>query len=364
MKLQEIKQHSITNKRILLKLLKPNNTYTYKALLNSPKHIINAQIVLCIENAHELCLLLNENFSNVEAFINYPNYKHYTIPKKKGGQRSISAPDKILKKIQKRLNYYLQGYYLSIKPESVHGFVIHPHYLKGNCNIADNASMHVGQSHLLNIDLKDFFSSISAARVKACFTSELFNYSESLANALTLLVTVNGALPTGSPTSPVISNLVCLDLDHDLAALAAKYNLNYSRYADDLSFSSTGKIDEHLMVEIMALIQQHRFEINPKKVRLKHAGQRMTVTGLTVNEKVNVPRHLIKNVRAMLHDFHCNGLEAATSKHLKLNSPPSQHHFSTFLNRLSGHINFIGQIRGRKDATYVKFENKWESFFK
>jgi RNA-directed DNA polymerase len=210
----------------------------------------------------------------------------------------------------------------------------------------------------LNIDLKDFFSSISAARVKACFSSPLFYFSESICNALTLLTTVNGVLPTGSPTSPVISNLVCWELDHDLERFASQNKLNYSRYVDDLSFSSQFPIDDTLKQGISEIIQKHHFTINPKKVRLKHAGQRMIVTGLTVNEKVNVPRHLIKNVRAMLHDFYYNGLASATIKHLKLKSDPSPHHTKIFLNRLTGQISFIGQIRGKEDTIYIDFEEK------
>jgi RNA-directed DNA polymerase len=364
MTIEEIRQHSIKNKPFLLKSLQPKNRYVYKALKEYPKHILNAQTLLCIENANELCLLLNANFSAIETIINYPNYRHYTIPKKKGGKRTISAPDKTLKHIQKRLNYYLQGYYLSIKPSCVHGFVIHPHYLKGQSNIVDNASMHVGQSHLLNIDLKDFFSSISAGRVKACLKSPLFSYPDALSTALTLLLTLKGSLPTGAPTSPVISNLVCWDLDHELNAFSSLHNLTYSRYADDLSFSSANIIQKDLIKEIETIIQKHRFEVNPKKVRLKHAGQRMMVTGLTVNEKVNIPRNVLKNVRAMLHDFYYNGLEAATSKHLKLDSEPSKHQTSIFQNRLAGQISFIGQIRGREDALYLKMEERLKECLK
>ena len=169
---------------------------------------------------------------------------------------------------------------------------------------------------------------------------------------------MNGVLPTGSPTSPVISNLVCWELDHDLEKFASQNKLNYSRYADDLSFSSQIPIDDTLKQGISEIIQKHNFTINPKKVRLKHTGQRMMVTGLTVNEKVNVPRHFIKKVRAMLHDFYYNGLEAATSKHLKLTSPPSPKLTSIFLNRLTGQISFIGQIRGKEDMIYIKYEKK------
>jgi RNA-directed DNA polymerase len=210
----------------------------------------------------------------------------------------------------------------------------------------------------LNIDLKDFFSSISAGRVKACLKSPLFSYPDALATALTLLLTIKGSLPTGAPTSPVISNLVCWDLDHELIAFSSLHNLTYSRYADDLSFSSANIIQEDLIKEIENIIQKHRFEVNPKKVRLKHAGQRMMVTGLTVNEKVNIPRNLLKNVRAMLHDFYYNGLPEATSKHLNLDNEPSKHQTSIFLNRLVGQISFIGQIRGKEDAMYLKMEER------
>src|SRR5690606_22088658 len=109
--------------------------------------------------------------------------------KKQKGKRRICAPDERLKIIQKQLNFFLQAYYLSVKPNEVHGFIINPKYLEGKCNIVENAKMHTGKKYVLNIDLKDFFPSISAGRVMEVFTSHFFAFNEQIATALTLLTT-------------------------------------------------------------------------------------------------------------------------------------------------------------------------------
>jgi len=162
-----------------------------KFLPNLQKHQQYAMILLSVNSPEKLCRLLKTPMPYLEEIINAPVYKHYTVKKKRGGERHIFAPDKSLKDIQKRLNYFLQAYYLWIKPNEVHGFVINPRYLGVHCNIVENAKVHTGKKHVLNIDLKDFFPNISAKRIKNLFTSHLFNYNEQIAIALTLLQHTN-----------------------------------------------------------------------------------------------------------------------------------------------------------------------------
>jgi len=152
------------------------------------KHEKNALSLLRIESSDELCKLLVALFCEVENAINNPSYIHFQRPKKKGGFREIYAPSKDLKIIQKRLNYYLQAFYLCIKPDEVHGFVINPHYLGTHCNIAANAQAHISKQSVMNIDLKDFFPNIRAKQVKELFVSNIFAFNEQIANALTLLL--------------------------------------------------------------------------------------------------------------------------------------------------------------------------------
>jgi RNA-directed DNA polymerase len=316
---------------------------------------LNALVLLSIETLGQLGWLIGHGMSALEEAINTPGYQHYTIRKKSGGERHIFAPCEQLKQIQQRLNDFLQAYYLWIKPEEVYGFVINPGCLGRRSNIVENASVHVGRKHILNIDLKDFFPTISAGRIKQLFLSPYFNFGEPIAIALTLLTTYQGRLPTGAPTSPVLSNFVCLQLDAALQGFCRDNGLRFTRYADDLTFSAAATISEDTINRIIRIINDDGFEINHKKLHIRTSNRRQTVTGLTVNEKVNVDRKLLKKIRAMLHDLKNNGIEAAARRHFKSKSNISSKDVERFINRLKGYINFVGQVRGKDDDAYKKF---------
>ena len=360
---EEILSIAKANKSKLLKYFSGSSYHLGKKLEVLKKHELNALLLLTIEKPIELSSFLKTPFFKLEETINNPTYKHYSIPKKKGGTREIFAPSKNLKSIQKRLNYFLQAYYLCIKPNEVHGFVVNPHYLGTYCNIVGNAKIHTKKKYVLNIDLKDFFPSISARQVKNIFISEYFNFNEQIANALTLLTTFEGKLPIGAPTSPVISNFICLQLDSDLKAFCINNALAFSRYADDLTFSSDNQITNDNLLDIINLIKKNKFEINEKKLRLKTSNRKQTVTGLTVNEKVNVDRKLLKKVRAMLHDLTTKGIDNATQRHFNLKEEIETKHKAKFIHRLEGYINFIGQVRGKNDSLYSKQKAIFETVF-
>lgn len=325
-------------------------------------HELNALLLLSIEKPTELCRFLGISFLKLEKIINNPEYHHFEIPKKKGGTRIIESPSNNLKKIQKRLNYFFQAYYLWIKPKEIYGFVINPHYLGTYCNIAANAQNHICKKNVLNIDLKDFFPNISANRIYELFTSAKFAYNDQISKALSLLTTYNGKLPTGAPTSPVISNFICMQLDAELLNLSASHHLSYSRYADDITFSTNEQISQNLVSDIRNIIQKNNFTLNDKKIRLKSSGQKQTVTGITVNKKINVDRKLLKKIRAMLHDLTHNGLDSASKNHFQIKSKTTSQLHSRFISRLGGYIDFVGQVRGKSDTVYLRFKNEFDIF--
>ncbi|HPB26435.1 MAG TPA: reverse transcriptase family protein [Bacteroidales bacterium] len=327
------------------------------------RHELNALFILTVKKPLELVKIFNVSFCMLEEQINHPAYRYFTLPKKNGGSRDIYAPSVKLKSIQQCLNYYFQAYYLFIKPEEVHGFVINPHYLGKRCNIAENAKAHVKKKYVLNIDLQDFFPNIKAKRVKETFLSPVFNFNEQIATALTLLTTYKGLLPAGAPTSPVISNFICLKLDKELKYFSELNDLTYTRYADDLTFSSNHEIPGDMILDIICIIHRNDFRINEKKLRLKPSNRKQTVTGITVNQKVNVDRKLLKKTRAMIHDLGTHGLYAATSRHFKVAEDKNSSLNAKFIRRLQGYINFIGQVRGRDDAVYLKLKTTYLSLF-
>jgi RNA-directed DNA polymerase len=315
-----------------------------------------------ITNGNELAYSLKTNFQKVQRLINNPNYQEYTIPKKSGGRRVIQAPDAELLNLQRKLNKLLQIIYLQIKPENVHGFVAKYPSVESHANIVENAMVHTGKKTVLNIDLENFFPSISAKTVKNVFANSHFNFNDQISTALALLLTYQGKLPQGAPTSPVISNFVCLQLDNDLNAWSIQNEIAYSRYADDLTFSSDTFISHEKQLEIRQIINKFHFVVNEKKWRQRAKNRKQTVTGLTVNSKVNVDRRYLKKVRAMLHDLSVNGIEIATINHFGLDELASKEQESKFLYRLQGSIGFIGQVRGKSDTIYQSMQTKLKEY--
>lgn len=322
-----------------------------------------ASKLLSVLKISDLCLLFKTSLPDIEYVINKPQYEIFQIPKKRGGNRLIQTPDPILMVMQSRLNFYLQNYYHLLRPQGVYGFVINPNKKEKVCNIVENAKMHVQKKYVLNLDLKDFFPSIKAYRVKELFLSDYFRFSEQIAIALALLVTFDGKLPIGSPTSPVISNFICLELDEALSTYCMKNEISYSRYADDLTFSSKQEISKAQFADLAAIIEKNQFELNVKKTRLKSNNRKQTVTGLVVNEKVNVDRKIIKMVRAMLYDTLQKGISKAAKKHFKNRNEISNTSETYFLNRLEGYINFIAQVRGDDDPMVIKFRYHYKMIF-
>lgn len=320
--------------------------------------------LLSVVTIPDLKILFKVHLRCIEKVINQPNYTCFSIPKKQGGNRSIQSPESDLKKIQMKLNFYLQQYYHWIRPNGIYGFVINPNKKEKICNIVENAKIHTNQKYVLNLDLKDFFPSIKAYRIKKLFLSDYFKFSDDVATALALLTTYEGKLPIGAPTSPVLSNFICLELDADLITFCNKNQINFSRYADDLTFSSNNEINDDIIKTISEIIKKNQFSINTKKTRLKSSNRKQTVTGLVVNKKVNVDRKTIKMVRAMLHDASTNGITIAAIKHLNLSRNATTRDVAYFLNRLDGYINFISQVIGDDDLLVLKFKSEFKNLAK
>jgi RNA-directed DNA polymerase len=318
----------------------------------------SAAQLLCIEDALDVCAYLQTSRTILEELINAPKYRSFHIAKRGGGMRSIEAPEYRLKNIHRTLNIGFQAIYANNPNPSVHGFLKKREEGEFSTPIVCNALPHVGKDFLLNVDLADFFPSIPAFRIKQLLISDRFGFNDSTANALTLLMTYNGHLPQGAPTSPIISNFVCEQMDLELGQLAADRKWTYTRYADDLTFSSHDAFTDESVELIRAIIVDNHFTINEKKLRRKGKGRRKEVTGLIVNEKVNVNREFVRSVRAMLHDLEVNGLTSAAACHFK-NSPVVQANDQhVFIHRLRGYISFIGQVRGKEDAIFNCFHEK------
>jgi len=219
-------------------------------------------------------------------------YHEFKILKKNGSFRTISAPRVYLKTIQR---YLLDCILSRVKmADCVIGFV------RGR-RVRDGASRHVGAKFLWNIDLKDFFPSIKSIYVKNIYLN--LGYSEQAAGFLTKLCCLHGVLPQGAPTSPMLANLSFAEADLEIMKLCQRQMVAYTRYADDLSFSCSNPIEPGFQGAILAVIGRHDFRVNAEKTRLVGPLCRREVTGLTINEKVSVPRPIRRNIRAMVHNY-------------------------------------------------------------
>lgn len=212
-------------------------------------------------------------------------YSEIQIPKKNGEKRTIDIPSEQLKNIQRWiLDNILIQYELH---EDCFGF------RKGK-SICDNAARHVKKECVLNFDLKDFFPSIKYEDVYYLFYNK--GYTKKVSYYLTKLLTKDGVLPQGSPASPMVSNIVALKLDKRLSCLAKKYNAEYSRYADDITFSGKRNITNMISL-VKDIIEDENFKVNENKIRYAYYYQRQEVTGLIVNEKVSVSKAYIRELK-------------------------------------------------------------------
>ncbi len=325
-----------------------------------PKLTSLKNLLLNVEDFYDLQILLKVGARELESHINKPIYNSFQIPKKKGGFRKILSPNDDLLQIQKQLNLYFQAIYLLVKPTNVHGFIAKPKGYEINHSIMSNAFVHTNKKHVLNIDLKDFFPSISASRVRKVLVNHIGLNDNQIADAIALLCTYQKSLPVGAPTSPVLANFTCLDLDKELLSYCSLYDITYTRYADDLTFSSQDYFNSETIKFIRSIIDKHHFIINEKKFRLLSSQSKQTVTGITVNEKLNVSRVYIRNIRAILHNIKIAGIEAATKKHYKVVFADSLLQ-KKLVSKLNGQIDFVGQVRGKEDVIYNKLKSSYLS---
>jgi hypothetical protein len=311
--------------------------------------------------------------------LNSHRYNHFEIRKKTGGYRDICAPCAGLKQIQYCLSSIFQVLYTP--HHNAYGFLPEK-------SIVDNAKVHVGNLYVYNIDLKDFFPSIDQARVWGRLKNPPFCLNEKhnrleVANMIASLcchemeverLNEQGVfekvrrrvLPQGAPTSPMLTNIICERLDYLLSAVAKRFGLKYSRYADDITFSSMHNVyqkDGDFVKELKRIVGEQGFIIKASKTRLQKAGYRQEVTGLIVNDRVNVQKRYGKQLRKWLYYWETYGYERACSYfypkyledkgHIKKGKP-------TMANVLAGKLEYLKMVKGNDNSTYLKLKERFE----
>lgn len=337
-----------------------------------------------LQSKEDLLLLLNEIvkdelgkddafYFSMQQLTYYSNpnnvrgrYHHFSIPKKSGGKRNIAAPSIGLGHILNYVNILLKAVYQP--SDFAMGFV------EDRC-VVDNAMRHIGQNYVFNTDLEDFFPSIEQPRVWKRFQLKPFNFKKPIANILAGLCcikeknddgSVKYVLPQGASTSPLITNAICDTLDRRLSGLARRFNLHYSRYADDITFSSMHNVykeDGDFRTELKRIIEGQNFKMNESKTRLQKIGERQEVTGLTVSNKINASTAYVAEIRNLLHIWEKYGYNEAYKRfypkykeskgHVKKGEPLLE-------NVLYGKLQYLKMVKGYKDPVYAALQARYD----
>lgn len=332
-------------------------------------------------NLRQIAFALKRNYKRRFVHIAYglspaARYKEFTIPKKSGGVRRICAPRVALLKLQRDILTLLQVDYRPRSP--VHGFV------SGlNRSTVSNARSHVNKRWVLNVDLEDYFETIHFGRIVGRLAATPYNYPTEIAQFISHIScfettkVVSGASRTtsvlmpGGALSPLLANIVTDRLDGELLRFCRQLGCTYTRYADDITISSNRRTfpasigrfsnsedqtEFNLSETFQEIIETNGFYINHRKTRLLGVSVQQEVTGLVVNEKVNVKRKFVRNIRAMLHDWEFNGFAAASLKHFGEKRPDRgrlpAHEASNFEWVVRGKIEFVRQVKGSADLVF------------
>lgn len=301
----------------------------------------------------------------------FHRYRQFKIKKKSGGFRQITAPrNRSFMMLLQSVNEMLKAIY--IPSDYAMGFT-------ENRSVVTNAAAHKGQNYVFNIDLKDFFPSIDQPRVWKRLQLAPFNFPVPIANVLAGLCSMRETrknaegqdifvyvLPQGAPTSPIITNMVCDNLDRRLAGLAKRFGLHYTRYADDITFSSMHNVYHEkgeFRKELVRIIEGQGFTINEAKTRLQKLGSRQEVTGIIVSDKLNVAKKYVREIRSLLYIWDKYGYSAAISRflpkykaekgHVKKGNPE-------LVNVLDGKLMYLKMVKGDSDSVYVRLYNKYQ----
>lgn len=296
--------------------------------INNPDYLSS-----CVKNILDANLsLINDYRKNNQKF-----YRKFYLKKRSGGLRKIETPSDT--NYCRLLNSIFDCFCKAdiVFTNCVTGFTKHR-------SIITNASSHLGSKVIVNIDLRNFFNSVKKSMLISALTLPPFNFSNELSLLLSETVTKTNYLPQGSPLSPILSNIVLNDLDTELSKFCLSKHIRYTRYADDMTFSiNYAWIENEVLSSLRNIISKSGFTINEKKFKIKRDSKRLMVTGLKVNDKINVKRNYLRNIKAALHNWE-------KSDYIKA---------KIGLMSLRGKIEFVGMVRGKNDHIYQKFLNKY-----
>lgn len=304
------------------------------------RNLITNEVPVIFDKEHLSCLMgmklktLSYYFMNKDKF-----YKVTKIPKRNGKYREISMPSYNLKKIQR---WILDNILYKVKiSDSACGFV------RGK-SIFNNAVPHIGKDFVVNIDIQDFFPSINLDQIFIMFYK--LGYTKELSFIFASLLSYKGVLPQGSPASPYIANIIVKNIDRRIEGLCNKFEVSYTRYADDITLSGSVEVIKYIET-VKKIIQEEGFIINENKVKIQHKFYRQEVTGLVVNKTVKVKKEFKRKLRQ--HIYYCK--KYGVYQHLKHNNLESKSFYKEYL---YGHAYFIKMVEPDVGNIFIKQLNE------
>ena len=311
-----------------------------------------------IHTIKELSAFLMIDQDELQAIQPDKHYSVFKIPKPGSTEkRTIETPTGKLETILHRLCDGLQWLYLDHKTDAAYGFIRDIKNDPDKRNIYTNAQKHLNHDYLLNIDFDHFFYQVDENKIANIFADyNIFSLLPDTEKLLIHLVAFKGRLPMGSPTSPPLSNFATIQLDIELSKWSEQNKITYTRYVDDLSFSSKFKITEHHFSQITELLNIHRFKVNPNKMKWYDKDEIKKITGLIVGKSVTVPDEFIssfENELIKLKDLFAYALQY-----------PDYHvlEWITKLKQvLNGRLAFIQMIYGKNHLVYLNFRKQLEN---
>jgi RNA-directed DNA polymerase len=301
-----------------------------------------------------LCALLDTDKHTLQRLGLQPRYKVFHLPKNEARDlRLIEDPAPVLKKVQSTLNFYLQSAYYFEKSIAGHAFVVNPVTDEDRRNILTNARKHLGRDWLLQLDLRDFFHHVTDEMVHTVYTAPPLCCTEQGAELLTGISTYMGRLPMGAPTSPVLSNFACRDLDTEMLVFAASRQWVYTRYADDLSFSAKKAFDKEDIAELHRIVARYGFSVNDQKTRLCGPDAEKIVTGILLRGKGALRPGFVAEIQEDTVQL------TAVIKAQQFYGELRTQWVEKMKQQLRGKIAFSGFVLGKRNPDYINMKDAY-----
>lgn len=316
------------------------------SLLAYAENLNNLGLPIIYDQLH-LSLLVGYEYGFLIAISNETTsfYKHYEVPKRSGGKRAIDEPLPSLKEIQ---SWILSEILVPASKTMVSS--VAKAFMPGK-SLRENARFHRGRKKVVALDITDFFPSIGFGAVYGIF--QRMGYSKPVCVMLARLCTLRGKLPQGAPTSPMLSNLFFKDTDQKIFHYCRRRNIQYTRYADDLVFSGNDLISQHLISYVKMLLTSKKLALNEKKTKVMGRGMRQSVTGVVVNEKLQVSREYRDKIRQEV--YYCLKFgETSHWEYIREELPKWIVSPQLYLKHLLGKVNFVLQVNS-KDEVFLGY---------